>query len=173
METKSISRVISRKSQKTDKDIISLLAQNNQTVWELLYDKYAPVMYETIFNITGDEKIARQIFAEAFFELKNARMLSRLSTALCHRLLRKTYQLTLKHLKARGRLPASDNPLSKNYPLIHLLCFELSTLKDSARKSGISEQEIPRMLRKEIERLCNESNRKDRVPRITALRVVR
>ncbi|MDZ4845838.1 MAG: hypothetical protein SH857_09840 [Chitinophagales bacterium] len=157
-----------------DSTIISMLVQNKESVWEIVHDKYAPMMYGVILNMTGDDKIAEEIFKETFRELKERRMLSRIYTALCHCLLRHTYRLTLKHLKARKLKPVSYKPLNGSYPLINLLCFELVSLKEAALKSGIPERDVPKKLRAEYRLLWSKSKQKEAeaAPKARVLHVV-
>ena len=44
--------------------------KNNISTWEQVYDKYAPMMYGTIINMTHDEKMAGDILQEVFLDLK-------------------------------------------------------------------------------------------------------
>ena len=144
----------------SDKEILSLLVTDHSSGWELLYHKYAPMMYESILNMTGNETIADELFNESFQYLKDEKALSKNQTALCHRLLKHTYRMTLKQLKARKLKPIDPQPFNGNYPLIKLICIESVTLKEAATKSGLAKQDVPRKLRAEFKQLCKQSERK-------------
>jgi DNA-directed RNA polymerase specialized sigma24 family protein len=142
-------------NQQSDAALIALFARNNTSALEQLYDKYAPMMYGTILNITGDEKIADEILEKAFLELNSREILLQMHTTLCHSLLKHTYKSTLKHLKVRGLTP-TNCPLNGQYPLLHLFYFEEATLRDVVLKLGITEQEALKSLHAEFNHLCNQ-----------------
>ena len=139
---------------KSDTELISLPIEKKESAWAHFYDKYAPLMYGTILNMTGDETLAEAIFEVAFLELKERKILSPPHTDLRHSLLRYTYKITLKNLKARG---LKAHPLNAHYPLINLFYFEQVTLKEAAATLDLTEIDVLKKLRTEFYHFCNRS----------------
>ena len=134
-----------------DAALMPMFAQNDPTVWEHIYDNYAPLMYGTILKLTEDEAIAGELLEQAFLDLKMKNILSSISTTICHKILRHTYQLTLNHLKKQGLTP---NPAYNNVYL-DKFHFECATLKDAASSTNLTEQELRKNLRAEVNHLRN------------------
>ncbi|MEP6846169.1 MAG: hypothetical protein ABI861_09200 [Panacibacter sp.] len=59
----------------SDQYILFMLAENNLKSWENLYDKYAPVMYAVICNLTDNKAVAAEILTEAFMQVKQKQIL--------------------------------------------------------------------------------------------------
>lgn len=133
-------------------ELISLPIEKKESAWAHLYDKYAPLMYGTILNMTGDETLAEVLFEVAFLELKERKILSPPHTDMRHSLLRYTYKITLKNLKARG---LKARPLNAHYPLINLFYFEQMTLKEAATTLDTTEIDVLKKLRTEFNHFCN------------------
>jgi RNA polymerase sigma-70 factor (ECF subfamily) len=87
---------------KSDQVILSMISENNLDAWVFLYDKYAAAMFGTICKITEDKKIAEEIFKEAFLQLKEKQILSKLKYSLYPWLLMYTLIFAQKHLRDRG-----------------------------------------------------------------------
>ncbi len=145
----------SYKKQLPDTEPIFVIVQNDESIWEYVYHKYAPTMYGIIFQMTGDKTIAEEILESIFLELKEKKTISKIHPTLCIELLRHTYEFSSNHLKKLGLLPANAQPFDKNYPLINQFCFELNTLKEAAIKSAMSEPQMLQQLQVEFMRLRN------------------
>jgi len=126
---------------------------DNLIVWEQVYQKYAPLIYGIILNMTGDKRIASEIFKDAFVDLKRKRILSRNHITLCQTLLRYAHKLTLKYLQLRGRVPANPSPFQSKFRLLNMLYCELISTKEAAQKLNMSEQEVLLHLRMEFNQL--------------------
>ncbi len=142
-------------NQEPDTAIILLLAKNDDTAWSYIYDKYAPIMYGIIYNMTGAENVAEEILVEIFIDLKRKKMLSGVRTALCHSIIRHTHRLTLSHLIARGLTPAQIQPENGNHPAISTLYFELAAINQLETTSSLAKQAILLNLRAEFNRFRN------------------
>ena len=138
-----------------DAEIIPMFAKNDPSVWEHIYDKYAPLMYGTILNLTGDEAIAEELLERAFLDLKRNNVLSQISTTICHKILRHTYKLTINHLKTIGLASSKTLSPHENMTHVNLFFFEETSLKDAANSTNLTEQEIKTNLRSEVNYLRN------------------
>lgn len=133
----------------TDFKLVSELMDNKPTAWEQLYDTYASMMYGSILNITGDEKMACDLLQQAFGELRNREMLLRIQASLCLSLVKHCYNITLKYLKMRGLSPQNET-LDRNYKLIHFFYFEEMTLTEIAVRLAMPELEVIKNLQAEF-----------------------
>ena len=138
-----------------DTELIPLFAQNDPSVWEHVYDNYAPLMYGTILKLTEDEAIAAELLEQAFLDLKRKDILSSISTTICHKILKHTYELTVNHLKAIGLTPSKTISTDDNHTHINMFYFEGTTLKDAANSTNLTEQEVKKKLRAEVNYLRN------------------
>ena len=84
-------------SGKPNAHLISNLVQSSDSV-AYIYNEYAPIIYDTILKITGDDVLGEEIFEEVFLDLHTKKMLVPEHPTLCHTLLTHTFKLTLKHL---------------------------------------------------------------------------
>ena len=138
-----------------DAALIPMFAKNDPLVWEHVYDNFAPLMYGTILNLTGDEAIAGELLEQAFLDLKKKNILTQISTTICHKILRHTYKLTVNHLKAIGLSPSKTLSTDGNTTHINLFYFEETTVKDAALSTNLTEQEVKKNLRAEVNYLRN------------------
>jgi hypothetical protein len=129
--------------------LVSKLLDNKQTAWEELYDTYAPMMYGSILNITGDEKTACNLLEQAFIELRNREMLLRIQASLCVSLVKHCCNITLKYLKMQGLKPQRET-LDRNCRLIYFFYFEDMTLTEIATRLAMPELEVLRNLQAEF-----------------------
>lgn len=51
-------------------NLLAIMANDNDFTWNHIYNKYAAVMYGSIFNLTNNRQLAEKIFIEAFVGLK-------------------------------------------------------------------------------------------------------
>ena len=132
----------------SDTIILNLIRENNLKGWELLYDKYAPIMYGVICTYTTDKVLAEEILIGLFIRLKDEQRLIKIDVALCACLLRYTYTNTREHLKKRGiNYTEIPNMMST---LLHIFCSQYTTVKKVSEKLKVSEIEVQQQLKKEI-----------------------
>ena len=136
----------------TDFKLVSELLDNKQTAWEQLYDTYAPMMYGSILEITGDEKTAGDLLEQAFVELQNREMLLRIQASLCMSLAKHCYNITLKYLKIQGLKPQRET-LDRNCRLIYFFYFEDMTLTEIAVMLAMPELEVLKNLQAEFKEI--------------------
>ena len=134
------------------------LVQNTGHEWGHLYDKYAPLMYGIILNITNDKRIAEKILKKAFLELTKRKILSEVHLVLPMDILRHTYEITLKQMQSIGRKLLNPQPFNGNYPLTNLFYFGLTTVREAAIKFGLTEAEVQQRLREELNQIRNQKN---------------
>ena len=87
---------------RSDQNILSMISENNLEAWGHVYDKYATEMFGVIHKLTEDKKIAEEIFKEAFLQLKEKQILSKLKYSLYAWLLMYTQIFAQRQLKERG-----------------------------------------------------------------------
>lgn len=126
-----------------------MLAENNLKSWENLYDKYAPVMYAVICNLTDNKAVAAEILTEAFMQVKQKQILLKINISPCIYLLRHTYNYANQHLKQSGINLKAANPKEET-KLIQLLRTQCSSLKDAAFILNITEDEAKKKLHEEV-----------------------
>ena len=143
----------------SDQNILTLIAENNTEAWRHLYDKYAHAMFGIIYNLTKDRTLAEEIFEEAFLQLKESKILSKNTYALCSCLLRHTHSFAQQQLKERG-INNPINPIEKN-SLITIFCSQNISLREVAAKLNISEKEVKENLRAEFLALHSKNEKKE------------
>ena len=99
---------------RSDQNILSMISENNLEAWGHVYDKYATEMFGVINKLTEDKKIAEEIFKEAFLQLKEKQILSKLKYSLYAWLLMYTQIFAQRLLKERGIIPCI-NAFEKTY----------------------------------------------------------
>ncbi len=125
-----------------------MIAENNLEAWRHIYDKYAPAMYGVICGLTDDRTLTEEIFTEAFLQLKEKQILSKVSYSLCLCLLRHTHVFARQQLKERG-ITLSKSPMEET-SLIKILCSQHITIKEIASIFKITEQEAKKKLHLEF-----------------------
>ncbi len=138
-----------------DAALIPLFAKNDPSVWEHIYDNYAPMMYGTILKLTQNEILAEELLEQAFLDLKRRNILSQVSNKICHKILRYTYNLTVSHLKTLGYSQAEMQTSHNNNTYLNLFLFKGTTLKGAADSTNLTEQEVKKNLRSEVNHLRN------------------
>ena len=132
----------------SDKIILNLIRENNLKGWELLYDKYAAVMYGIICTYTADKELAEEILTGLFIRLKDEQRLIKVNVALCACILRYTYTNAREELKKRGiNYTEIPNMMSS---LLHIFCSQYTTIKKVSTELKVSELEVKQQLQKEI-----------------------
>lgn len=131
-----------------DLTIVSLIKENNLKGWELLYDKYAPVIYGAICTHTADKHLSDEILKIIFIRLKSEEMLQKTDFALCIYILRYTYTSTRAELKRRG-INYTENPILGN-SILHIFCSQQTTVKQVSEKLQLSKTEVKEILHKEF-----------------------
>lgn len=118
-------------SNKSDHEIISLIAINDLQGWGHLYDKYSSSMYGIIYVLSKRKDIADEILMQLFLNLKKDEALNSLPIGLCSYLMNNTFAFSLQALRQRGVAP--DMQVLGNAPrLIHLLCAKNYLPKDES-----------------------------------------
>lgn len=141
----------SKNSNIADSTILSLLKEDSPEAWEHLYDKYAYMMYVTVYDLTGDEKIAKEIFVEAILLLKRQELLSQVSGSIGLYLFRHTYNFSIHQLKLQGRTPLlKDNNLYDNCALLKLLWTQAISIKEAGSTLHLTEKEAKKELQDEL-----------------------
>ena len=145
----------------SDQNILTLIAENNTEAWRQLYDKYAHAMFGIIYNLTKDRTLAEEIFEEAFLQLKESKIFSKNTYALCSCLLRHTHTFTQQQLKERG----IDNPITpiEKISLIDIFCSQNISLRDVAAKLNITEKEVKENLRAEFLALHSKNGKTESI----------
>jgi RNA polymerase sigma-70 factor (ECF subfamily) len=54
-----------------DDELILMIQNKNKNAFALLYDKYAPALYGSIFKLVNDKQVAEQILQQTFLEMWN------------------------------------------------------------------------------------------------------
>ena len=124
-------------NQISDLNILSLVRENAFRGWELLYDKYAPIMYGVICTYTTDTKLADQILINLFLRLKDEESLLKMNCTLCVFVLRYTCINTRIELKKRG-IYYTESPFEVNF-VIHTLFSKTLTIGEIAANLKMSE----------------------------------
>lgn len=98
--------------------------KDNILYWQLLYDKYAPVMYGIILDITGCNDTADTVFKKAFLDLKNIKLPD--NTSLYFYLWRYAGTEALNYLKSHNSIESNEKQriFFKNCSLVKSLCFQ-------------------------------------------------
>ncbi len=135
-------------SQISDTIILSLIRENNLVGWELLYDKYAAVLYGVICAHTADKAVAEQILTSLFIGLKQGQLLLKVNVALCACLLRYAHTNAREEFKKRG-INYTEYPNTKN-PILDLLCSQHTTIKKISAQLKLSKTEVKRHLQNEF-----------------------
>jgi len=136
----------------SDVTIVSMLAENNSSAWEQLYDKYAPMMYGAVVQTAKDERIAEQIFKECFFQLKENKNISKIRGPLDSFLLKHTYSFTSNYLKLMELTNGLNNKIDHNGHLAQLLSSRQISLKTEL-KTDTDQQKARKKLREEFNQL--------------------
>lgn len=135
----------------SDSTIVSMLAENNSSAWEQLYDTYSPLMYGAVFQITKDERIAEKIFKECFLQLKESKNISKIRGPLDLFLLKHAQSFTLNYFKLIELTTDKNKHLNHNSdPLIELLESQQITIKKSEQQSSSEQQAARKKLREEF-----------------------
>ncbi len=89
----------------SEKQIIDLLQKDDSLAWANLYDEHAGAMYGLVCELTDDTLLADQIFANAFIQLKEQRVFSKIKHSLLSFLLKHTYSYATSFLIQSGVAP--------------------------------------------------------------------
>lgn len=135
--------------------MVSMSVAGNIKSCELLFDKYAPVMYGMICNLTSDKMMAEEILKAAFIDLKDNHVLLNEKVGFYPALMRYVHAFTKKQLTLHG-INSQLNQSSEKKSLINLLCTDCSSLKEAAQLYNITEAETRKKLRLEFSQLRNQ-----------------
>ncbi len=138
----------------SDSIIFSHLGNTESKGWQLLIDKYAPMMYGTIYQLTRDEELTREILEAVFTEINKPEIIAQMQVSPGIFLFHFTHSFTTKYLKNKNMDLLEDNyELYNNFPLLKLLFCDKVVLKEAAEKLNISINDVGAKLREESNRL--------------------
>ena len=140
----------------SDERMLTMLNKNDANAWVHLYDKYAAAMYSIVWHFTDNNEVANKIFTEAFLQLKEKNILSKVPYALCPFLLRYMHNYASQYLNKWGINPIQSSK-AVDSQLIHLLCTQCNSIKDAASKLNITEDVAIKNLRREFLVLRNKN----------------
>ena len=140
----------------SDERMLTMFNKNDANAWVYLYDKYAAAMYSIVWHFTDNNEVANKIFTEAFLQLKEKNILSKVGYALCPFLLRYMHNFASQYLKKSGINPLQSSK-AVDSQLIHLLCTQCNSIKDAASKLNITEDVALKNLRREFLVLRNKN----------------
>ena len=140
----------------SDERMLTMLNKNDANGWVHLYDKYAAAMYSIVWHFTDNNEVANKIFTEAFLQLKEKNILSKVGYALCPFLLRYMHNFASQYLKKWGINPLQSSKVVDSQ-LIHLLCTQCNSIKDVAYKLNITEEAAIKNLQREFLVLRNKN----------------
>ncbi len=123
----------------------------NSATWSQLYDRYAPMMYGVLLQMTASDRLAENILQQVFVALHQAVMPQQLNAVLC---LRHTYKVALQYLKTHSISIVQQNPFNAQYPNINLFYIETTT----ALHTAAEEEPVVKQLREEIKNLRQQQN---------------
>ena len=135
-------------NQISDSTILNLIRENNFKGWNLLYDKYASIIYGIIYTHTDDKGLADEILISLFIRLKEEQMLLKINFVLCVCILSHTYNNTVQELKRRG-INCTESPFMGN-SILHIFSSQYTTIKKVAAKFKISKKKVKQNLHKEF-----------------------
>ncbi|MEO5675418.1 MAG: hypothetical protein ABIQ74_12305 [Chitinophagales bacterium] len=127
----------------------SLNEADNVKSWETLYDRYAPVMYGVISNLSKDKGFADEIFIKAFQQVIYNKIISRSTQGHCPELISYTYKFAIQQLLQHQIEPKKSTP-AKTQSVLNLLFTRCGTLKEAAFFLNLSEDEVKRKLHEEF-----------------------
>ena len=97
----------------SDTEILALIAENDIEGWQLLYDKYAPIIYGIICSITDNKTIAEEIFVQAFLKIKRNNIVLNTDVSICICLVQYTYTFAKEKLQQKGLLKLDAKAFNK------------------------------------------------------------
>lgn len=122
-----------------DANLLSRIEAKDGTVWEDIYEKYAPTMLGAISVFIRNEIVAEKILVETFLELSEKNQLPTEKLKLALYLYIYSFAFTIKKLKAQGinpcvekldTYPAIIQQLCKHYDVKELVQTEVYTKED-------------------------------------------
>ncbi|MBA3704856.1 MAG: hypothetical protein H0W84_02835 [Bacteroidetes bacterium] len=143
----------------SDSTIVSMLAENNSSAWEQLYDKHAPVMYGAVFKMVKDEKMAKEIFKECFLQLKGNKNILSIRTDLCPFLLKYVNGFTLDYLKLNQQL-VTEKVSYESDRFSQVLTSRHISVREEDFDITLEQKEARKKLREEFNQLREQHKRK-------------
>lgn len=133
----------------TSNHYTSFNGADNVKSWETLYDKYAPVMYGVISNLSKDTGLADEIFIKAFQQVIYNKIISRSTYGHCPALISYTYKFAIQQL-LQHHIEPKKNTSAKTQSALNLLYTRCGSLKEAAFFLDLSEDEVKRKLHDEF-----------------------
>ena len=109
-----------------------MLNAGNGECWEHLYNKYSSLMYGICIKITGNEKMAVEIFEQAFIEIKTKSTLACLQTSVTVCLTKLTIAAVIAYYKLNHLTHILYNTFNNDYPLLMQLYVKGNNLSHAA-----------------------------------------
>ena len=137
-------------------EIISLIQDGKPIGWELLYDKFAAILYGSILRYTDELTLADNILIDSFNQLENKpEILAHAHHRLLIVLLHHTNKITLQHLPKKINSSLEPSIIKHDFPLLNSCLFEQQTLSDMADKTNMGEHQLRKNLVEECRKLRN------------------
>ena len=142
----------------SDSIILSHLKNDEFDGWQMLIDKYAPMMYGCIYKLTGETELTGEILEKVFSEISKPEIIKQFQISPGIYLFHFTHSLTIRYLNDMGILPVDEtDQLYAQFTLLKLLFCDQLSLNEAAKKLNISTVEAGIQLREESNRLRNRS----------------
>lgn len=85
----------------TDQELLTRLKQEDRKAFRALFDRYYKYLVVTIFKISGDDNLAKDLAQDVFFELWKKRSVINIKSSLKSYLRRAVINKALNHFKAK------------------------------------------------------------------------
>ena len=124
--------------------------KDNVLYWQLLYDKYAPVMYGIILQITACNDTSAAIFKKAFLDLKNIQLPD--NGFLYFYLWKYAGTAALEHMVSDDTVESKEKVQAffKNCSPVKSLCFQNKYCKTIAAVNLPSGRDLQKKIRREL-----------------------
>ena len=133
-----------------------MIQDGNPNGWELLYDKFAAILYGSILRHTDDLTLADNILINSFNQLQNKpEILAHAHHKLLIVLLHHTNKITQQHLPEKINTTVKPSTINNDFPLLNSCLFEQQTLSDMADKTNMEKHQLRKNLVEECRKLRN------------------
>lgn len=150
-------RLTSKQGMLTDGDMLFMLGGNFSRSWDSLYDQYAAMMYGAILRMVDNSILAEEILIECFTLLKrDPGLIHGGKQPLSLFLLHHTYKTAIHILRANEMSPKQESSPVDLFPILNSLMFRPHSLKETAEKYEISQDEARKMLHNEFGQIRSE-----------------
>ena len=136
----------------TTSSILFIMDNNGIPDWELLYKKFASMMYRAILRIVKDENAAEEILTQSFVLLKEKDFLNSLRRPLFISLLQHASNTALVYMNEKGKKYEEFN---KKLPLLDELLYTNQTFREIIHAADLEKEEAQKILIQELRQLRN------------------